>query len=153
MAIGRSQDGVDVGEFRVGFSGVFSKPDRLAVALGGQSRPPLAYVPQYQQLTSRTQANRLVEVRHSGLIIAAESITCAEIAASEFRVRIELEGTVQTASCLLMTTGKKIKDRQRCVRHRIAVVRSDSLPRRFSEPNMRLGRPISPAKHRLEMPG
>src|SRR6185369_7780866 len=112
MAVGRSEDGVDVGELRIGFAGMFGKADRLVVALGGQCRPPLAYVPEHQQRTSRTQADRLVEVPHSDLIVAAESITCAEIAAGEFRVRVELKGTVQTASGLLVTTGEEIEDRQ-----------------------------------------
>ena len=63
-------------------------------------------MPDDQQQASRTEADRLLQMRQGGLIIAAESITYAEIASGELRIGIEVKGTTEAASGLFVTTGK-----------------------------------------------
>src|SRR5437763_5500091 len=106
MPIGRSQDRVNVGKLGIGFAGVLRELDRLAVPLGRQCRPAFGNMPDDQQQSSRAEADRLLQMRHGRLIIAAESITCAQIAAGELRIGIEVKGTMEAASSLFVMTGK-----------------------------------------------
>src|SRR5262249_10783968 len=68
--------------------------------LGRQCRPAFGNMPDDQQQAARAEADRLLEMRHGGLIIAAESVTYAEIAAGNLRIGIELKGTMEAASGL-----------------------------------------------------
>src|SRR5262249_51931986 len=106
MSIGRSQDRVNVGKFGIGFASVLRELDRLIVPLGRQCRPAFGNMPDDQQQASRAEADRLLQMRHGGLIIAAESITYAQIAAGELRGGIEIKGTVEAGWSLFVMTGK-----------------------------------------------
>src|SRR5690242_12256734 len=106
MSIGRSQDRVNVGKFGIGFAGVLRELDRLIVPLGRQCRPAFANMPDDQQQPSRAEADRLLQMRQSGLIIATESVTRAQIAAGNLRIGIEVKGTMQAASSLFVMTRK-----------------------------------------------
>src|SRR5205823_12949403 len=66
--------------------------------------------------------------------------------------RIKIEGALQPASRFFMTTGKQIENSERGMSHRVALIGGDRLASGFPEPRVRLGRPITPAEHRLEMP-
>jgi|RhiMetStandDraft_4_1073278.scaffolds.fasta_scaffold5421197_1 hypothetical protein len=43
-------------------------------------------------------------MRQGGLVIAAETIACAEIAAGELRIGIEVKGALESAARLVVTT-------------------------------------------------
>jgi hypothetical protein len=55
MAVRGSQDGMDIGKFRVGLGGHCRELDRLLVALREQRRPALAQVPDDQQRVARAE--------------------------------------------------------------------------------------------------
>ena len=151
MAVGRGQDGKDVGKLGIGLGGLRCIFDRLLVAPGQQCRPALAQVPDDQQRTARAEAHRFLRVRECGVVVTAEGVADAEIAARKHRVGIEVEGAAQAPSRLLMTTGEQVANRQRSMRHGVAVVGRDCLARRFTKPRVRFGRPVTPAENRLEM--
>src|SRR5262249_33282318 len=106
MSISRSKDRVNLGKFGIGFGGVLRELDRLFIPLGKQCGPAFAEMPDDQQQTSRAEADRLLQMRQGSLIIAAESITCAQIAAGELRIGIEGKGTMEPGSSLFGMTGK-----------------------------------------------
>src|SRR5207247_8969799 len=101
---------------------------------------------------SRAMADRILPVLQGGRVIAGETIACAEIAAGELRIGVEVERAIESAARLLVTTGKQLEDRQRRVRHCVAVIAGDCLARRFTELLMPLDWSVAPAEHRLELP-
>src|SRR5215475_2305832 len=103
MSIGRSQDRVNVGKHAICFTGEFSELDCLLVSPGQQRGPAFAEMPDDQNL-ARAEADRLLQVLQRSVIIAAERITYAKIAAGELRIGIELEGTTEASSGLFVTT-------------------------------------------------
>src|SRR5215472_18039254 len=106
MSIGRSKDRVNVGKLGIGFTGEFCELDRLFVPPGQQCGPAFAEMPDDHQQASRAEADRLLQVLQGSLIVAAERITYAKIAAGELRIGIEVKGTTKASPGLFVTTGK-----------------------------------------------
>src|SRR6516165_9101322 len=92
MSIGRSQNRVNVGKHAICFTGEFSELDCLFVPPGQQRGPAFAEMPDDHKQASRAEADRLLQVLQRSVIIAAERISYAKIAAGELRIRIELKG-------------------------------------------------------------
>src|ERR1051326_3978971 len=90
-------------------------------------------------------------MRQSDLWLAAKAVAHPEISAGEYRVGIESESPMQPAPRFVVPAGKQVEDRQRGVRHCVAVISRDRFARCFAEPCMRLGRRIAPPEDRLEM--
>src|SRR5499427_10199079 len=103
MSIGRSQDRVNVGKHTICFTGEFSELNRLFVPPGQQRGPAFAEMPDDHQQASRAEANRFLQVLQGSVIIAAERITYAKIAAGELRIGIELKGMTEASPCLVVT--------------------------------------------------
>src|SRR5262252_5362772 len=102
MSIGRSQDRVNVGKHAICFTGEFSEFDCLFVPPGEQRRPAFAEMPDDQNL-ARAEADRPLQVLQGSVIIAAERITYAKIAAGELRIGVELKGMTEASPCLVVT--------------------------------------------------
>src|SRR5262249_57156595 len=106
MAMGGRQDRINSGKFRIGSARVLGDRDRLFVALSQGCRPAFADMPDHHHPAARALADRLLEMRHGGLVIASETIACAEIAAGELRIRVEVEGAKEAAAPLLLAAPR-----------------------------------------------
>ena len=104
----------------------------LLIALREQGRPALAQVPNDQQLIARAKPDRLICICECGLAVAGERTTHAEIAAREYRIRIEVERATQPAPGFLMSAREQLVDRQRRMRVGVLVIDRDGAPRRLT---------------------
>src|ERR1051326_2915283 len=121
----RRQDGVAVDELGVPFDGQPRRRRGLRESFRGQVGPAFHDAPDHHEEIARRETHRFGGAFERALGLAAERVDDANVAVREARVRVELDGALETPERLVVTSREELVDREGRVRRRILIVGRD----------------------------